>query len=124
MPRSSLSSAGLRSTEPKNAGTVSASRCRLSRLGVGTTNKVTAMPNAARTTISQKMPGTPITLAAIGPATSAIRNDAPIVMPTTAIALVRLFSDVRSATMARITAPTAPAPCSARPTITPLIEVE
>ena len=47
-----------------------------------------------------------------------------MVMPTMAIAAVRLSSLVRSATSARITAPTAPAPCSARPTMTPSIEVE
>ena len=47
-----------------------------------------------------------------------------MVMPTMAIAAVRLSSLVRSATSARITEPTAPAPCSARPTMTPSIEVE
>ena len=47
-----------------------------------------------------------------------------MVMPTMAIALVRFSSLVRSATSARITEPTAPAPCSTRPTMTPPIEVE
>ena len=47
-----------------------------------------------------------------------------MVMPTSAIALVRFSSAVRSATSARITEPTAPAPCSARPMMTPSIEVE
>ena len=47
-----------------------------------------------------------------------------MVMPTMAIALVRFSSVVRSATSARITEPTAPAPCSARPKMTPPIEVD
>ena len=47
-----------------------------------------------------------------------------MVMPTMAIALVRFSSLVRSATSARITEPTAPPPCSTRPTMTPPIEVE
>ncbi len=47
-----------------------------------------------------------------------------MVMPTVAIALVRLSSLVRSATSARITEPTAPAPCSTRPKMTPPIEVD
>ena len=47
-----------------------------------------------------------------------------MVMPTMAIALVRFSSVVRSATSARITEPTAPAPCSTRPKMTPPIEVE
>ena len=51
-------------------------------------------------------------------------NEAPMVMPTIAIALVRFSSVVRSATSARMTEPTAPAPCSARPTMTPPIEVD
>ena len=63
-------------------------------------------------------------VATIGPATSAIMNDAPMVMPTIAMALVRFSSLVRSATSARITEPMAPAPCSARPAMTPPIEVE
>ena len=79
---------------------------------------------SASATISQNMPATPMKWAAIGPATSAIMNDAPMVTPTNAIALVRLSSAVRSATSARMTEPTAPAPCSARPTMTPSIEVE
>ena len=47
-----------------------------------------------------------------------------MVIPTIAIALVRFSSVVRSATSARMTEPTAPPPCSARPTMTPPIEVE
>ena len=120
MPRSSRSSSLLRSTAPIKAGTVSASRWKLSR-GVGTTNCVIAMPAAASPTISQKMPLTPIKCATIGPATSATMKEAPMVMPTMAMALVRFSSAVRSATMARITEPMAPAPCSARPTMTPPI---
>ena len=79
---------------------------------------------SASTTISQKMPATPTKLATIGPATSATMKDPPMVMPTSAIALVRFSSAVRSATSARMTEPTAPAPCSARPTMTPSIEVD
>ncbi len=46
-----------------------------------------------------------------------------MVIPTTAIARVRTSSRVRSATMARIVEPTAPAPCRMRPSSTPSIEV-
>ena len=60
----------------------------------------------------------------MGPVTSAIMNEEPMVTPTIAIALVRFCSEVRSATVARITEPTAPAPCKARPAITPSIEPE
>src|SRR6185503_3232903 len=88
------------------------------------TNSGMAMPAMASATISQKMPRTPTTAATSGPATSAIMNDAPMVMPTVASALVRFSSVVRSATSARITEPTAPAPWSARPTMTPPIEVD
>ena len=47
-----------------------------------------------------------------------------MVMPTIAIALVRFSSLVRSATSASTTEPTAPPPCTARPMMTPSIEVE
>ena len=83
-----------------------------------------AVPSNARPTMNQKMPDTPTKPARIGPATNATMNDAPMVMPTMAIAWVRLSSVVRSATNANITAPTAPAPCSTRPTMTPSIEVD
>ena len=99
MPISSRSSSLLRSTEPIKPGTVSASRWKLSRRGLGTTNCVIAMPTAASATISQKMPATPMKCAAIGPATSATMKEAPMVMPTMAMALVRFSSAVRSATM-------------------------
>ena len=46
-----------------------------------------------------------------------------MVAPTTAIARVRTSSRVRSATIARIDEPTAPAPCRTRPSSTPSIEV-
>ncbi len=82
------------------------------------------MPASASPTMSQKIPLTPMNAAAIGPATSAIMKEAPIVIPIIAIALVRFSSRVRSATSARITEPTAPAPCNARPMITPPIDVE
>ena len=82
------------------------------------------MPTKASPTISQKMPLTPMKLARIGPATSATMNEVPMVTPTMAIALVRFSSTVRSATSARITEPTAPAPCSTRPKMTPPIELE
>ncbi len=109
MPKFSRSNSLLRSTDPIMPGTVSASRCRRATRGVGTTNSVMAMPASASTTISQKMPRTPMKVAAIGPATNATMKEAPMVMPTIAIALVRLSSVVRSATSARITEPTAPA---------------
>ena len=124
IPKSSRSNSLCRSTEPIIAGTVSASRCTRSCGGFGTTNWVMAMPVTARTTISQKMPPTPMKVALIGPATIATMKEAPMLMPTVAMALVRFSSVVRSATSARITEPTAPAPCSARPKMTPPIEVD
>ncbi len=124
MPKSRRSSSRSRSTRPSMAGTVSASRWTVTRRTVGTTHRVTAMPRAARPTISQKMPDTPTHPATMGPITSAIMNDRPMVMPTVAMALVRLSSRVRSATMARITEPTAPVPWITRPTMTPSMEVE
>ena len=124
MPKSSRSSSLFFSTEPIRAGTASASRCTRRRGGVGTTNTVMAMPTIASPTISQKMPSTAMKRATIGPATSAIMKEKPMEMPTIAIALVRFSSCVRSATSARITEPTAPAPCSTRPMMTPPIEVD
>ena len=109
---------------PINAGTASASRCTRTRPGLGTTNSVIAMPTIASPTISQKMPLTPTKSAITGPVTSAIMKEAPMLIPTRAIALVRFSSVVRSATSARMTEPMAPEPCSARPMMTPLIEVE
>ena len=110
MPKSSRNSSLLRNTEPIMAGTASASRCTRTWRGFGTTNWVIAIPSSANPTISQKMPPTPTKFAMIGPATSAIMKEAPMVIPTTAIAFVRFSSAVRSATSARITEPTAPAP--------------
>ena len=124
MPKSSRSNSPLRSTAPIIPGTVSASRCTRTRRGVGTTNWVMAMPTSASPTISQKMPATPMKRATIGPAMIATMKEAPIEMPTVAMALVRCSSRVRSATSARITEPTAPEPCSARPMMTPPIEVD
>ena len=122
MPMSSRSSSLSRKTAPIIAGTASASRWTRTRRGLGTTSSVIAMPTSAKATISQKMPGTPTKCATIGPSTSAIMKDPPMVIPTNAIALVRFSSLVRSATSARMTEPTAPPPCSARPTITPPID--
>ena len=124
MPKSSRNSSLSRNTAPIIAGTASASRCTRTRRGFGTTNSVIAIPRSANPTISQKMPGTPTKFATIGPATSAIMNEAPIVTPTIAIALVRFSSLVRSATSARMTEPTAPEPWRARPMMTPPIELE
>ena len=124
MPKSSRSSSVFFKIDPSMAGTVSVSRCTRKYVGRGTTNPVIAMPSNARPTMSQKMPETPTMPARTGPATKATMKDVPIVIPTIAIALVRLSSVVRSATNAKITDPIAPAPCSTRPTMTPSIDLD
>ena len=100
----------------------SASRCTLWRRGLGTNNSGYGGAEQRQADHEPEDARDPDEAREDGPATSATMNDVPMVMPTIAIALVRLSSVVRSATSANITAPTAPAPCSTRPTMTPSIE--
>jgi hypothetical protein len=63
-----------------------------------------------------KMPGTPIAASSTGAMTSATMNEAPMLMPITAMARVRTSVRVRSASSALTDADTAPAPWTPRAT--------
>jgi hypothetical protein len=73
------------------------------------------MPPSARAPVTAKMPAIPTCAASTGAGTSDSANIRPMLAPTSAIALVRTSSRVRSASIAVTAADTAPAPCSARP---------
>ena len=94
---------------------------RTMRCGAGTTQMTTAAAAIASTIVSQNRPLTPTHRSTTGPAISAIRKEAPILIPTSAIALVRCCSRVRSARRASTTAAIAPLPCNARPSTTPVM---
>jgi len=81
----------------------------------GVNSSTTAMPAIASAAVSQNRPPNPIAPVSGGAATSDSANMAAMLMPTSAIALVRTSSRVRSASSAVTAADTAPAPCSARP---------
>lgn len=65
------------------------------------------------------MPGTPNHVPSTGPATKAKPKESPMVMPITAITLVRWLSRLRSAASASTAEPTAPSPCRKRPRAMP-----
>ena len=80
----------------------------------GTAKPSSARPLIAITSISVKMPGTPIAASSTGASTSASTNDRPMLAPITAMARVRTSGRVRSASSADTAAETAPAPCTQR----------
>jgi hypothetical protein len=77
------------------------------------------MAPAASAAVIQNNPDTPISAARGAPATSETTKEPPMHMPITVIARVRSSSRVASASSAVSAAAIAPAPCSARPAMTP-----
>ena len=73
------------------------------------------MPASDSAQVSQNSPPRPITAASGGAATSDSANIAAMLMPTSAMPLVRTSSRVWSASSAVTAADTAPAPWMARP---------
>jgi hypothetical protein len=71
------------------------------------------MPATVSPKVSQNSPARPNCAASSGAATRANANMSPMLMPTSAMALVRTLSRVWSASSAVTAADTAPAPCSA-----------
>ena len=83
----------------------------------GVSHSTTAMPATASAAVIQNKPPSPIAPASGGATTSDSANIAAMLMPTSAMPLVRTSSRVRSASSAVTAADTAPAPWMARPTI-------
>ena len=90
----------------------------------GTTHSTTAMPHSEKNAVIQNNPDKPTTATNGGAPINDTANVMPTMPPTTAIALVRTSSRVESAMNAETAALTAPAPCSARPTMTPVMVVD
>ena len=85
----------------------------------GVHSSTMAMPPSASAAVSPNRPDSPNQPASGGAAMSEMANISPMLMPTSAMPLVRTSSRVRSASSAVTAADTAPAPCSARPIISP-----
>ncbi len=77
------------------------------------------MPSSAIAAVRSNRPDRPTYRYSAGASTSDSANETPIIAPTIAIAFDRCESRVLSASSAVIAADTAPAPCSARPTVSP-----
>ena len=89
----------------------------------GTSHSTTAMPASVSPPVMANKPASPTAALSNGASTSARANTRPMLMPTSAMALVRTLSRVWSASSAVTAADTAPAPCSARAMIRPCTSV-
>ena len=110
-PKSSRSSAGLRSTSLKPLPVcLPGAACAVGAGASGTHHSTTAMPPSASAPVSAKMPCSPTAAASSGASTSDSANISAMLPPTSAIALVRTSSRVESASSAVTAAEIAPAP--------------
>ena len=116
MPTSKRSNVLLPNTRRKRSETGNASPCKA--FGAGTT-KATSRAKPPSTEVIQNRPDKPSQPASRGPRISASTKEPPTDMPISAMARVRCFSVTTSPINAMITLAIAPAPCSARPAITP-----
>ena len=119
-PTLSRSSCGLNNTSPCRNGSAGAGLIG----AAGTTHITTAIPQSDRNAVIQNKPDRPTTATSGGAPINETANVMPTMPPTIAIALVRTSSRVESAMNADTAALTAPAPCSARPTMTPVMVVD
>ena len=87
--------------------------------GVGTAQMTRTIPLMASNAVNQKTPARSLRDATSGPSTKANIKETPMLAPTSAIALVRCSSRVKSATIAITVLAIAPAPCSRRPSTIP-----
>ena len=116
IPTSNRSSVLLESTRRKRTPTGKASPCNA--FGAGTT-MATIRAKPPITEVIQNRPERPSQLASSGPRISASTKEPPTDMPISAMARVRCFSLTTSPISAMITLAMAPAPCRARPAMTP-----